>query len=201
MSRSTQLSRPFFEVDAVLVARNLLGMRLVRMENNNRMSGFIIETEAYRGEEDLACHARSGRTPRTQVMYGEPGHAYVYFTYGMHWMLNFVAGSEGFPAAVLIRSILPVEGIELIRMRRNKQPREHWTDGPAKICQALNIDSSFHGVDVCSPNSELFVETGLALADSQVYESARIGLNNVPEPWKSIPWRFLVSPETIAHNQ
>src|SRR5512139_559864 len=107
-----RLPRDFFARDTVLVARELLGKNLVRVQNGQRLGGAILETEAYNGEVDLGCHARAGRTPRTQVMYGPPGHAYVYFTYGMHWMLNFVTQEEGFPAAVLIRAILPLEGKE-----------------------------------------------------------------------------------------
>ena len=165
-------------------------MRLVRLEAGERISGTIVETEAYRGEEDQGCHCRVGRTPRTQILYGPPGHAYVYFTYGMHWMLNFVAEPEDFPAAILIRAILPKEGLDIIASRRGKQPRRHWTDGPGKICQALSIDKRFNGADMCIHGTELFVEPGISVPDSGVTTGPRVGLNNVPEPWKSIPWRF-----------
>lgn len=175
------------------MARQLLGTRLVRIEGNMRIAGLIVEAEAYRGEEDQGCHARSGRTPRTQIMYGPPGHAYVYFTYGMHWMLNFVTEEQGFPSAVLIRAILPTEGISIIASRRNTQPRKRWTDGPGKICQALDIDSGFNGADLCSPDALLFVEYGQSIPDQGVTNGPRVGLNSVPEPWKSIPWRFLIS--------
>jgi DNA-3-methyladenine glycosylase len=160
------------------------------MEGGQRISGIITETEAYRGEDDLACHARSGLTPRTAVMYGKPGHAYVYFNYGMHWLLNFVTETEGFPAAVLIRGIQPIEGLEIIAERRKDRPRSQWTDGPAKLCQALGIDGNFNGVDICSPEAALYVENSHKIPDSGVTIHPRVGLNNVPEPWKSIPWRF-----------
>src|SRR3990170_3575006 len=163
-----RLGRRFFARPTLEVARDLLGQRLVRLRKGKRLSGLITETEAYIGEEDLACHARFGRTPRSQVMYGPPGHAYVYFTYGIHWMLNFVTEAEGFPAAVLIRAILPSEGLESIAARRDSQPPEHWTDGPAKICQALAIDGSFNGADLCMPGSTLFVEPGLPISDLSV---------------------------------
>jgi DNA-3-methyladenine glycosylase len=168
-------------------------MRLVRLEGGKRLAGIITETEAYCGEQDLGCHCRAGRTARTEVMYGPPGHAYVYFTYGMHWMLNFVVEQEGFPAAVLIRSILPEEGIETIAARRSGQPPSRWTDGPAKICQALDIGKTFNGLDLCDPQAPLFVEQGEPIPDSRVTTGPRVGLNSVPEPWKSVPWRFLAS--------
>lgn len=186
------LPRSFFECHSVTVARQLLGQTLVHLVGGQRISGIISETEAYRGEDDLGCHARAGRTPRTAIMYGPPGHAYVYFTYGMHWLLNFVTESEGYPAAVLIRGILPSEGLALIAKNRRGRPRSQWTDGPAKLCQALGIDGGHNGVDICAPTADLFVEAGLAIPDSGVTISPRVGLNTVPEPWKSIPWRFVL---------
>jgi DNA-3-methyladenine glycosylase len=190
---SSQDPRSFFAQPTLQVARQLLGMRLVRLEGNDRLSGYITEVEAYRGEQDLGCHAKAGRTPRTAVMYGPPGHAYVYFTYGMHWMLNFVTEAEGFPAAVLLRGLQPMEGFEQIASRREPQPPALWTDGPAKICQALNIDKRLNGADLCAPQAALFIETGLQIPDSSVTNSPRVGLYSVPEPWKSIPWRFRVT--------
>ena len=127
-------------------------------------------------------------------MYGPPGHAYVYFTYGMHWMLNIVAEGEGFPAAVLIRAIQATEGVQIIASRRDNQPRQHWTDGPAKICQALAIDGGFNGRDLCAPDAQVFVESGDPIPDQSVTTGPRVGFNNVPEPWLSIPWRFRVVP-------
>lgn len=188
-----RLPRDFFNRPALEVARDLLGMRLVRLENGQRLAGAIREVEAYGGEEDLGCHCRAGRTPRTRVMYGPPGHAYVYFTYGMHWMLNFVVDAEDSPAAVLIRAIAPLEGLDLIAARRSGQKPERWTDGPAKICQALNIDGSLNGADLCAPDAVLFVEEGEFIPDICVTRGPRVGLYSVPEPWKSIPWRFLVT--------
>jgi DNA-3-methyladenine glycosylase len=185
-----RLPRSFFAQPTLSVARQLLGCRLVRLDGERRLSGYITEAEAYRGEEDLGCHARAGRTPRTQVMYRPPGHAYVYFTYGMHWMLNFVTEAEGFPAAVLLRGLYSTEGREVIAARRKDQPPARWTDGPAKICQALDIDQRFNGADLCAPQAVLFIEKGLAIPDESVTIGPRVGLYTVPEPWKSIPWRF-----------
>ncbi len=197
MPVSTRLTRQYFAQDTATLARDLLGKRLVRLEDSDRTSGIITEAEAYRGESDLGCHAKAGLTPRTRVMYGPPGHAYVYFTYGMHWMLNFVAEGEGFPAAVLIRAIYPTEGIQRIAARRSGRARAIWTDGPGKLCQALAIDQAFNGHDLCAPQAELFVENALQVPDSIVTISPRVGLNNVPEPWKSMPWRFRLGAEAL----
>ncbi len=185
--------RDAFARPTLEVARALLGARLVRLEEGQRLAGIIVETEAYIGEEDLGCHARAGRTPRTQVMYGPPGHAYVYFTYGMHWLFNVVTEREGFPAAVLIRALLPTEGLSQMAARRPGQPPRRWTDGPAKLCRALNIDGAFHGADLCAPHATLFIEEGLPIPEDWVRTGPRIGLNSVPEPWKSIPWRFYLT--------
>lgn len=191
MMKSDRLNREFFSRPTLMVARDLLGTRLVRVQDDLRLAGIIIETEAYIGQEDQGCHARVGLTPRTRVMFGPPGHAYIYFTYGKHWMLNFVTEPEGFPAAVLIRAIYPTEGLEIMTARRTPQPRYHWTNGPAKICQVLGIDSHLNGIDLCAPGSPLFVEWGEPVPESCVTRTPRVGLNSVPEPWKSIPWRFL----------
>jgi DNA-3-methyladenine glycosylase len=197
MPPRNRLPRDFYARDTVQVARELLGTHLVRLDNGQRLGGVILETEAYHGEADLGCHARAGRTPRTQVMYGLPGHAYVYFTYGMHWMLNFVTQPDGFPAAVLIRAILPLEGREVIAARRSPQPPQIWTDGPAKLCKALGIDGNQHGVDLCSDESEIYVEEGVSIPDARVEVTARVGLESVPEPWRSMPWRFRVSESAV----
>jgi DNA-3-methyladenine glycosylase len=186
-----RLQRDFFARPTLQVARELLGTRLVRLEGGERTAGIIVEAEAYIGEEDLGCHAHVGYTPRTRVLYGPPGHAYVYFTYGNYWMLNFVAEREGFPAAVLIRGIVPTEGLERIAARRAGRPRPQWTDGPGKICIALAINREQNEADLCAPGAELFVEPGESIPDACVTIGPRVGLNSVPEPWKSIPWRFL----------
>jgi DNA-3-methyladenine glycosylase len=186
------IDRPFYARRSLIVARELIGAMLIRKEGDTRIGGIIVETEAYCGEDDLGCHCRAGRTERNQAMYGQPGHAYIYFTYGMHWMLNVVVEVEGFPAAILIRAIKPIEGLSIIAQRRQGQPEKQWTNGPAKVCQALNIDHRFYGIDLCNPESGLFIEQGIEFSDSQIEISARVGLNSVPEPWKSKPWRFRI---------
>lgn len=188
----SRLPRDFFARPTLTVARAVLGARLVRLEAGQRIAGTITEAEAYIGESDLGCHARAGRTPRTEVMYRLPGHAYVYFTYGMHWMLNFVTEAEGFPAAVLIRGLQPLEGLDVIGARRKGRPQPEWADGPAKLCQALGIDGSLNGVDLCAAEAMLFVEQGAVIPDDCVTIGPRVGLNSVPEPWRSMPWRFQV---------
>lgn len=172
-------------------------MRLVKMERGRRLSGIIVETEAYIGREDLGCHAsRGGRTPRNAVMFGQPGRAYVYFTYGMHWMLNLVTEEEDFPAAVLVRAMIPAEGRGVMQRRRGG--REPIAGGPAMLCQALQIDSRWNGQDLCEKKSELFLERAFSLPEDGVTTGPRVGLYTVPEPWKSIPWRFRAVPDAIA---
>jgi DNA-3-methyladenine glycosylase len=185
---SPLLSREFYDRPTLRVARDLLGARLVRISEGGRLSGLITETEAYIGEEDLACHARHGRTPRTAVMYGPPGHAYVYFTYGNHWMLNIVTEEPERPAAVLIRAIQPVEGAQVMLERRAGRD----TFGPGKLTQALGIDHSFNGADLTTRKSGLWIEEGVPISNNSVTIGPRVGLNTTPEPWFSKPWRFLV---------
>jgi DNA-3-methyladenine glycosylase len=187
----TCLPRSFYNRPATKVARELLGANLVRLAGGQRITARIIEAEAYQGEEDLGCHAHVGKTRRNAVMFGPPGYAYVYFTYGMHWMLNVVTGEVDTPAAVLIRAIQPLEGLDLLAENRPRLANTpHWLDGPAKLTQALQVDGRLNGIDLCDPRSELHLSAGIALPSSQIHTSARIGLFSVPEPWKSIPWRF-----------
>jgi DNA-3-methyladenine glycosylase len=187
-----RLPRSFFARPTLQVARELLGARLVHLDKGVRLAGIIVEAEAYIGEADLGCHAKAGRTPRTAVMFGPPGHAYVYFTYGMHWLFNCITEQEGFPAAVLIRAIDPTDGVEIMSERRKPRPRRDWANGPAKLTQALGIGQAHNGLDLCAPDGLLFLEPGEPIPDERVTTTPRVGLYTVPEPWKSIPWRFLV---------
>ncbi len=195
MSPSPQadfLPRSFFDRPTQTVARELLGCRLVRKLGNTLLAGAIVETEAYIGERDLACHAKAGRTPRTRIMYGPPGFAYVYFTYGMHWMLNLVTEAEGFPAAVLIRAFEPLEGIERMQELRGGKPLSQLASGPARLTQALGIARGENGMDCCRSGSSLTLTRGEVVPASSVVATPRIGLGQTPEPWLSKPWRFAI---------
>ena len=191
------LPRNFYNRSTLQVARDLIGARLIRILNGHKLIGLITETEAYISEGDLACHARAGRTPRTQVMYGPPGHAYVYFTYGNHWMLNVVTEREDCPAAVLIRAIQPIAGAAVMSKRRHGRD----TFGPGKLTQALGITKNENGVDLTKTSGGLWIEAGVPVPNSNVTKGPRVGLYSVPEPWKSKRWRFVVKGWKISNEE
>lgn len=181
-----RLPRNFFAQPTLTVARLLLGKLLVRLgAGGSRQAGVIAETEAYIGESDLACHARAGRTRRTAAMYGPPGTAYVYFTYGMHWMLNIVTERSGFPAAVLLRAVNLCE-----RETAQLQPA---TNGPAKLTRALQLDGAWNTHDMCAPDAQLFVEQPLQDECAGILCTPRTGLGKTPQPWLGLPWNFCIS--------
>jgi DNA-3-methyladenine glycosylase len=184
------LTGNFYRRDTVTVARTLLGKKLVRRIGNTQMTGMIVETEAYCGSQDSACHAHRGKTPRNAVMFGPAGHAYVYFTYGMHYLLNLVTEKEGNPCAVLIRAILPLEGIAEMEARRGKKGRE-LTNGPAKLCRALGIDKSLNGWDV-TRGRELWVESYKRISAGSISATPRIGIDYAKEEDRQALWRFVV---------
>lgn len=183
-----KLKESFFARDTVTVARELLGKRLVRSLGGRRLSGLICETEAYVGEEDTACHASRGCTPRTRVMYGPPGHYYVYLIYGMYHMLNIVTAEEGEPEAVLIRALVPEEGVEFMQENRGGAPLRQLANGPGKLCQALAIDRSLNGVSV--ENDRLWVEEGVEVPDGKILTSPRVGIGYAAEKDQQRHWRF-----------
>ncbi len=185
------LARDFFTRPAPQVAPALIGKRLVRLQNGKRLAGIITETEAYQGQNDLACHARVGRTKRTEPMFGQAGRAYIYFTYGMHWLLNIVTDEVDIPSAVLIRAIFPIEGISQMEENRPMLARTaNWLNGPAKLAQGLGIDGILNEHDLCQTGSTIFLEDGILLPKELVRTSPRVGLGKTPEPWLSIPWRW-----------
>jgi DNA-3-methyladenine glycosylase len=126
-------------------------------------------------------------------MYGPAGFAYVYFTYGMHWMLNVITEEEGFPAAILIRAIQPLGGIEKMQQLRGGKPLRELCNGPAKLTQALAIGRKENGLDLCDASSRLHIEPGISVKKNQIKASPRIGISRTPEPWLSKPWRFLIN--------
>ncbi len=170
------LPQSFYKRATLEVARDLLGAVLVRHLDHNVLAGRIVEVEAYIGEDDPACHAHRGLTPRTQVMYGPPGFAYVYFTYGMHFLLNAVTEREGFPAAVLIRAAEPLAGIAQMRHLRGRRTDRELTSGPARLCAAFGIDLSLNRTDLTRP--PLYIAEPTESAREPVRWTARIGIRN-----------------------
>ncbi len=187
----SRLNRDFFARDTLTVARRLLGQRLVRVLDGRRLTGRIVETEAYIGDGDEACHASRGRTKRNATMFGPPGHAYVYFIYGMYHCLNAVTERDGYPAAVLIRALEPLTGLEAMRTRRDGRPDTELTSGPGKLCMALEIDRSFDGADLCAPDARLFVKAGKPVPDGAIAAGPRVGVRG-DETALNAPWRFYV---------
>jgi DNA-3-methyladenine glycosylase len=186
-------NRKYYERDTLKVARTLLGQKLVRRLNGFELSGMIVETEAYCGETDSACHAHRGKTKRNAVMFGEPGHAYVYFTYGMHYMLNLVTEEEGNPCAVLIRAVLPLTGVAQMEARR-KRKGANLANGPAKLCQAFGIDKYLNGWDLTS-GKELWIENYKKIASKSIITTPRIGIDYAQKEHREALWRFLVKPD------
>lgn len=187
------LPRAFYDRDTLLVARELLGTYLVRTYEGHLLVGRIVETEAYIGLEDTASHAAVGKTERNAVMFGPPGHAYVYLIYGMHHCLNVVTEAPGFPAAVLIRAVEPVEGIDIMQKRRHNRPLRELTNGPGKLCQAMAIDRQLNGHDLCL-GERLWIAPGTPVPQEAVVTGTRVGIRGDSRAL-SAPWRF-----AIRHN-
>ncbi len=188
LAAPVKLPRSFYEQNTIDVAKQLLGKYLVRKHPEGGAVGRIVETEAYVGPQDLACHASKGRTARTEVMFGPAGHAYVYFIYGFYNMLNLVTEAKDYPAAVLIRAVEPVDGIELMKERRQNGALRNLASGPGKLCQAFAVDRSLNGADL--RGNVLYVEDrGEPIPKFQA--TPRIGVDYAGK-WKSKPYRFLV---------
>lgn len=183
--------RDFYTQDARDIARTLIGARLVRVLNRERLSGTIVETEAYTGLDDLASHGRAGKTARNMPMWETPGHAYLYLVYGMYWLLNIACEPAGQPAAVLIRAIEPVEGLATMQLHRGARPERFLTNGPGRLTIALSINGDMNRTDMTITDGGLWIEQAHTVADTQIETGPRIGLGkNVPEPWLSKPWRW-----------
>ena len=181
------LPREFYNRETEVVARELLGTVLEVHSPAGVTSARIVETEAYVGEHDLACHAAAGRTARTEVLYGAPGFAYVYFIYGMYWCFNAVTRAEHEPSAVLVRAVEPLDGIALMQRRRPKARRDvDLTNGPGKLCLALGIGREHHGARLDRP--PILIRSGSTIADGDVVVTPRIGITQCAD-W---PLRYFV---------
>ena len=176
MPQVRKISRDFYARDTLTVARELIGLYLVHANGDRRLKGRIVETEAYQGPEDLAAHSSRGRTPRTEVMFGPPGHAYVYFIYGFWNCLNVVTQAQGVPHAVLLRALEPVAGVV----------DKTW--GPGLLCRAMHIDRRLNGEDLCG--KVLWLERPAAQSrPPRIARSQRIGVDYAGK-WARRPWRF-----------
>jgi DNA-3-methyladenine glycosylase len=184
-----KIQRSFYAQPTIQVARQLLGKYLVRKHSDGTTVGKIVETEAYVGPHDLACHASKGRTARTEVMFGAPGHAYVYFIYGVYYCLNIVTEKVGHASAVLIRALEPIEGVELMEKRRKTSALRNLASGPGKLCLAMAIDKTLNGADM-SRGNVLYVEDRDEAAP-KIIARPRIGVDYAGK-WKDKPWRFLI---------
>lgn len=190
-SDAQPLPSSFYRRPTLTVARDLLGRVLVRMLDGQRLAGRISEVEAYVGETDLASHAARGPSPRNRAMYGPGGLAYVYLIYGMHHCLNVVTEHAGFPAAVLIRALEPLEGLATMQANRAGRPLRSLADGPAKLCQALAIDRRLDGHDLTA-GVDLWLEADEPALDAVIQTTPRVNVGG-DERSKTMPWRFVLS--------
>ena len=180
------LPREFYQKDTVVVAKNILGKKLVRKIGNFQMSGIIIETEAYKHKDDPASHAFRNITERNKIMFGDVGIAYVYFTYGMHYCFNVVAKNFRTDAgAVLIRAIKPDKGITRMQQNRNMEELKNLTNGPAKLTQALEITKEHYGMDL-TKKSKIYIEDTTNV--TKISKSTRVGIKN----GKEMLWNFKI---------
>lgn len=190
------LNRHFFNRDTMTVARNLLGTRLVREFDGQILSGMIAETEAYLGSNDSASHASRGRTPRNAVMFDSPGKAYVYFVYGMHFLFNIVTEAKGIAGAVLIRSIVPLQGVHWMEANRNRKGKD-LANGPAKLCQALAIDKALNRWDL-TVGKRLWLEPYKAISAASIGAGPRVGISYAKPEDREAHRRFWVIADNSA---
>jgi DNA-3-methyladenine glycosylase len=187
------LPRQFYQRDAITVSKELLGKILVHKSSIGTTTGKIVETEAYRGPEDQAAHSSGGRrTARNEVMFKRKGYAYVYFIYGLYHCFNVTAGNvPGKPEAVLFRALEPVAGEQIMAKRRGPRIRNHvnLTNGPSKLCMAMDITRSHNAADLTV--SPLYIKDSLPIPQEDIVEKTRIGVDYAGE-WKKKPWRFYI---------
>lgn len=186
--------RSFYGYDTVDVAKKLLGKILVRKTHGQLISGIIVETEAYRYKDDPASHTYRGITPRNKAMFGQVGMAYVYFTYGMHYCVNAVARSPDYEAgAVLLRSLVPKQGIDFMLKRRKTSDIHNLTNGPAKLTQALDITKNEYGEDL-TKKSNLYIVEGFQMKKSDIVSRPRIGIKKANDKL----WNFKIAENTLT---
>ena len=186
---TSKLPRSFYSRSTLDVASELLGKILVRRIGRRYLAGKIVETEGYVGPHDLACHASKGHTPRTSVMFGPPGRAYVYMIYGFYFCLNVVTEPKDYPAAVLIRAVEPMENVDLMcQLRNNPEHVTNVASGPGKLCMAMSIDKRLNGVDLLG--STIWIEDR-KLDPGPIRTSPRVGVDYAGE-YRHKPWRFYV---------
>jgi DNA-3-methyladenine glycosylase len=185
-----KLDRSFYARPALDVASDLLGKVLVRRLNGQRLSGMIVETEAYVGPHDSACHASKGKTTRTSIMFGPPGFAYVYMIYGFYFCLNVVTEQEGYPAAALIRAMEPLENVNTMReLRHNPASETNIASGPGKLCMAMSINKELNGVDL---TGKILSIEDRRIDPGPIQTSPRVGVDYAGE-YKDKPWRFFLT--------
>ena len=188
-----KLTRAFYNRDAHIVAKELLGKVLVRNTTEGVVKGRIVEVEVYKGTEDsmdYACHAfPMKRTGRTEIMFGEAGYAYIYLIYGMYSCINIVCNEENVPECVLIRALEPIEGIELMQKRRKQEKLYALCSGPGKLCQALALTREQNGLDLCG--EEFYVEDDTGYSDFKIAAGKRINIDYAKES-VDFPWRYII---------
>jgi DNA-3-methyladenine glycosylase len=189
------LNRQFYARETLAVAGALLGKKLVRKYSGNILSGLICEIEAYLGSTDSASHAFKGKTPRNTVMFGCAGRAYVYFVYGMHYLLNVVTEEEENPCAILIRAIVPLDGVEYMQLNRGRSGKD-LSDGPAKLCQALAIDKSLNGWDLTA-GKKLWMEDRPSIPGRFIKRGPRIGIDYARPADRRAARRFWIDEKYI----
>jgi len=185
-----KLERSFYERDTLDIARDLLGKYIIHDTPDGKTSGKIVEVEAYVGSEDAASHAYNNRcTNRTKVMFGQGGIAYVYLIYGIYYCMNIVTNKEGYPEAVLIRGIEPIDGLDLMKKRRKTDKLLNLCSGPGKLCSAMGISKAQNGIDLCGEN--LYLLSGETLSPECIVTTPRINIDYAKDA-RNYPWRFII---------
>ena len=192
MIKRSRLSRDFFLHTTLDVAKLLLGKFLMHEYHGRKIGGMIVETEAYVGKKDKASHAYKGRrTQRNEVEYGIGGHVYIYLVYGLHLQLNFVTAGMDEPECVLIRALEPTDSIDLMKKFRKTDNEANLANGPGKLCQALKLNKSLNGHDLCEKRSHFYIEDrGMIIPSKEIKKGPRVGIDYAGPYWSKVHWRF-----------